>query len=428
MSYELFVSIRHLSAKKSQKFISLNTWISIAGVGLGVMALIVVIAVMSGFSKDLRDKILGTNSHVVVSNMNRGMVENYDGILKKVRSVKGVIAAAPFIMNQVMLINGDRVSGIVVRGIDPEKEETVSDLGKNMVSGTVSDLKTKSSFSGEIKGREKKNRAGIILGKELSRRLGVGVGDIVSMVSPVSRVTPVGLIPRMKLFKVVGVFESGMYEYDANLSFILLKSAQKFFSMKNGVSGIEVRVADIEQAGNIASVIQKELGFPYLVRDWMRMNRNLFSALKLEKIVMFIILILIIFVAAFNIVSTLFMLVMEKAKEIAILKSMGASCSSIMKIYSYQGLVIGLVGTFLGCATGFVIVPNLNEIVSSIESIFGIVAFPSDVYYLDRLPSKIQYMDSFLIIIFSVVICLVASLYPAWRASKLDLVDGLRYE
>ena len=428
MSYELFVSIRHLSAKKSQKFISLNTWISIAGVGLGVMALIVVIAVMSGFSKDLRDKILGTNSHVVVSNMNRAMVENYDGILKKVRSVEGVIAAAPFIMNQVMLINGDRVSGIVVRGIDPEKEETVSDLGKNMVSGTVSDLKTKSSFSGEIKGREKKNRAGIILGKELSRRLGVGVGDIVSMVSPVSRVTPVGLIPRMKLFKVVGVFESGMYEYDANLSFILLKSAQKFFSMKNGVSGIEVRVADIEQAGNIASVIQKELGFPYLVRDWMRMNRNLFSALKLEKVVMFIILILIIFVAAFNIVSTLFMLVMEKAKEIAILKSMGASCSSIMKIYSYQGLVIGLVGTFLGCATGFVIVPNLNEIVGSIESIFGIVAFPSDVYYLDRLPSKIQYMDSFLIIIFSVVICLVASLYPAWRASKLDLVDGLRYE
>jgi len=428
MSYELFVSIRHLSAKKSQKFISLNTWISIAGVGLGVMALIVVIAVMSGFSKDLRDKILGTNSHVVVSNMNRAMVENYDGILKKVRSVEGVMAAAPFIMNQVMLINGDRVSGIVVRGIDPEKEETVSDLGKNMVSGTVSDLKTKSSFSGEIKGREKKNRAGIILGKELSRRLGVGVGDIVSMVSPVSRVTPVGLIPRMKLFKVVGVFESGMYEYDANLSFILLKSAQKFFSMKNGVSGIEVRVADIEQAGNIASVIQKELGFPYLVRDWMRMNRNLFSALKLEKVVMFIILILIIFVAAFNIVSTLFMLVMEKAKEIAILKSMGASCSSIMKIYSYQGLVIGLVGTFLGCAAGFVIVPNLNEIVSSIESIFGIVAFPSDVYYLDRLPSKIQYMDSFLIIIFSVVICLVASLYPAWRASKLDLVDGLRYE
>ena len=428
MSYELFVSIRHLSAKKSQKFISLNTWISIAGVGLGVMALIVVIAVMSGFSKDLRDKILGTNSHIVVSNMNQAMVENYNDILKKIRSVKGVTAAAPFIMNQVMLINGDRVSGVVARGIDPDSEGVVSDLGKNMISGTLFDLKVKPNHFKNIKSRQGKKRAGIILGKELSRRMGVGVGDIVSMVSPVSRVTPVGLIPRMKLFKVVGVFESGMYEYDANLSFILLKSAQKFFSMKNGISGIEIRVADIEQAGDIASIIQKELGFPYLVRDWMRMNRNLFSALKLEKIVMFIILILIIFVAAFNIVSTLFMLVMEKAKEIAILKSMGASCTSIIKIYSYQGLVIGLVGTFLGCAAGFVIVPNLNEIVGFIEVVFGIEAFPSDVYYLDSLPSKIQYMDSLLIIIFSVVICLAASLYPAWRASKIDLVDGLRYE
>ena len=428
MSYELFVSIRHLSAKKSQKFISLNTWISIAGVGLGVMALIVVIAVMSGFSKDLRDKILGTNSHIVVSNMNQAMVENYNDILKKIRSMKGVTAAAPFIMNQVMLINGDRVSGVVARGIDPDSEGVVSDLGKNMISGTVFDLKVKSNHFKKKKSRQGKKRAGIILGKELSRRMGVGVGDIVSMVSPVSRVTPVGLIPRMKLFKVVGVFESGMYEYDANLSFILLKSAQKFFSMKNGISGIEIRVADIEQAGDIASIIQKELGFPYLVRDWMRMNRNLFSALKLEKIVMFIILILIIFVAAFNIVSTLFMLVMEKAKEIAILKSMGASCTSIIKIYSYQGLVIGLVGTLLGCAAGFVIVPNLNEIVGFIEVVFGIEAFPSDVYYLDSLPSKIQYMDSLLIIIFSVVICLAASLYPAWRASKIDLVDGLRYE
>jgi len=283
-------------------------------------------------------------------------------------------------------------------------------------------------LSKEAKKGEKKNRAGIILGKELSRRMGIVIGDVISMVSPVSRVTPVGLIPKMKLFKVVGIFESGMYEYDANLSFVLLKSSQKFFSMKNGVSGIEIRVADIEQAGNVASKIQKELGFPYLVRDWMHMNRNLFSALKLEKVVMFIILILIIFVAAFNIVSTLFMLVMEKAKEISILKSMGASSSSIIKIYSYQGLVIGLVGTFFGCAAGFVIVPNLNEIVGFIETIFGITAFPSDVYYLDRIPSDIQYVDSLLIIIFSVAICLVASLYPAWRASKLNLVEGLRYE
>ena len=423
MNYEFFVSIRHLSARKSQKFISLNSWISMVGVGLGVMALIVVIAVMSGFSNDLRDKILGTNSHVVVSNINQTTVENYNAVLKNVLSVSGVTAAAPFIINQVMLINGGRVSGVVVRGVDPAKEGTVSDLEKNMIVGSIVDLKVNPPSL-----EDKKNRTGIILGKELSRKMGVVVGDVVSMVSPVSRVTPVGLIPRMKLFKVVGVFESGMYEYDANLAFILLKSAQKFFSMKDAVSGIEVRVVDIEQAGNVATAIQKKLGFPYHARDWMSMNKNLFSALKLEKIVMFIILVLIIFVAAFNIISTLFMLVMEKAKEIAILKSMGASRKSIIKIYSYQGLIIGLVGTFLGCAAGFTIVPNLNEIVGFIESVFGIVAFPSDIYYLDRLPSEIQYMDSFLIIIFSIAICLVASLYPAWRASKLDPVDGLRYE
>ena len=423
MNYEFFVSIRHLSARKSQKFISLNSWISMVGVGLGVMALIVVIAVMSGFSNDLRDKILGTNSHVVVSNINQTTVENYNAVLKNVLSVSGVTAAAPFIINQVMLINGGRVSGVVVRGVDPAKEGTVSDLEKNMIVGSIVDLKVNPHSL-----EDKKNRTGIILGKELSRKMGVVVGDVISMVSPVSRVTPVGLIPRMKLFKVVGVFESGMYEYDANLSFILLKSAQNFFSMKDAVSGIEVRVVDIEQAGNVATAIQKKLGFPYHARDWMSMNKNLFSALKLEKIVMFIILVLIIFVAAFNIISTLFMLVMEKAKEIAILKSMGASRKSIIKIYSYQGLIIGLVGTFLGCAAGFTIVPNLNEIVGFIESVFGIVAFPSDIYYLDRLPSEIQYMDSFLIIIFSIAICLVASLYPAWRASKLDPVDGLRYE
>ena len=391
------------------------------------MALIVVIAVMSGFGKDLRDKILGTNSHVVVTNINREMIKNYEDVLRQVKGVDGVTAAAPFIMNQVMLIHEDSVSGIVVRGVNPELEATVSDLEKNLIAGTLKQLTTKPRTEN---GRPsvKNRRDGIILGKELSRRMGVISGDIVSMVSPVSRITPVGLIPRMKLFKVIGIFETGMYEYDSNLAFISIKAAQKFFSMKDGVSGIEIRVADIEQAGVIASELQEKLGFPYFVRDWMRMNRNLFSALKLEKIVMFIILILIIFVAAFNIISTLFMLVMEKSKEIAVLKSMGASRVSIMKIFSYQGLIIGLVGTLLGCAAGFTIVPNLNEIVGFIESVFGIVAFPSDIYYLDRLPSEIQYMDSFLIIIFSIVICYTASLYPAWRASKLDPIDGLRYE
>jgi lipoprotein-releasing system permease protein len=252
--------------------------------------------------------------------------------------------------------------------------------------------------------------------------------DAVSMISPASRVTPMGLVPKIKLFQVVGFFESGMFEYDSNLAFISMHSAQKFFAMKGKVSGIEIRVRDIERADQIAKGIQDDLGFPYYARDWMRMNKNLFSALRLEKIVMFIILILIILVAAFNIVSTLFMVVMEKSKEIAILKSMGASRSSIMKIFSLQGLIIGVTGTAIGCVGGFTVVPNLNEIVGFIEKVFGITAFPSDVYYLDKLPSEIQYLDSFLIVIFSILICFIASLYPAWRASRLDPVEGLRYE
>ena len=422
MSYELFISLRHLKAKRSQKFISLNTWISVGGVALGVMALIVVIAVMSGFGKDLRDKILGTNSHVVVTNITRTGMVDYEAIIEKVKKAKGVNAAAPFILNQVMLTHGGNAMGVVVRGLDPELEAGVSDLKKNLVQGSLEML------GGPAKSTGKPRRAGIILGKELARRLGVQRDDVVSMVAPASRVTPMGLIPKIKLFKVVGFFESGMFEYDSNLAFISIYSAQKFFSMKGKVSGIEIRVEDIEQADQVAAEIQQSLGFPYYARDWMQMNKNLFSALRLEKIVMFIILILIILVAAFNIVSTLFMVVMEKNKEIAILKSMGASRSSIMKIFSYQGLIIGIVGTAVGCVGGFTVVPNLNEIVGFIEDLFGITAFPSDVYYLDKLPSEIQYFDSFLIVVFSIVICFLASLYPAWRASRLDPVEGLRYE
>jgi len=422
MSFELFISLRHLKAKRAQKFISLNTWISIGGVALGVMALIVVIAVMSGFGKDLRDKILGTNSHIVVTNITRSGMDNFESVITKVMQSEGIKAAAPFILNQVMLTFGSKSSGVVVRGVDPEREAMVSDLEKNMIQGEIGMLK-----------RRKKNKEGpghdnIILGKELSQKLGVQVGDAISMVSPASRLTPMGLIPKIKLFEVVGLFESGMFEYDSSLAFISIQSAQRFFAMKGKVSGIEIRVENIDSADQIAELLQENLGFPYYVRDWMRMNKNLFSALRLEKIVMFIILILIILVAAFNIVSTLFMVVMEKTKEIAILKSMGASRTSIMKIFSFQGLIIGLLGTLIGCVGGFTIVPNLNKIVGFIENIFGITAFPSDVYYLDKLPSEIQYMDSFLIVVFSIAICFVASLYPAWRASRIDPVDGLRYE
>ncbi len=427
MAYELFVSLRHLRVKKTQKFISLNTWISIGGVALGVMALIVVIAVMTGFGKDLRDKILGTTSHVVVTHINRMGVQNYEQVIDEIKKVPGVQAAAPFVMSQVMITFGENVNGVVVRGVDLLREGAVSDLEKNMIQGKLKSLESKETGKSLPDGKPLK-RDGIILGKELARRLGVVLGDVVSVVSPSSRITPVGLIPKMKMFQVAGIFESGMFEYDANLAFISLAAAQKFFSMKDKITGIEIRVEHIEEADHVAREIQERIGFPLYARDWMRMNKNLFSALRLEKIVMFVILILIILVAAFNIVSTLFMVVLEKTKEIAILKSMGATGRSIMKIFSFQGLIIGVTGTVLGCVGGFTIVPNLNEIVGFIETLFGITAFPSDVYYLDRLPSEIQYKDSFLIVIFSISICFLASLYPAWRAARLNLVDGLRYE
>ena len=422
MSYELFISLRHLRARHRQRFISLITWISIGGVAVGVMALIIVIAVMSGFGKDLRDKILGANSHVVVTNFTGGGILGYESVLRDVLSVDGVVAASPFILNQVMLSHRNRVSGVVVRGVDPGRVSNVTDLGKNMMQGRVEDLIAVKKSDGEVA------RDGIILGKELAQSLRVGQGDALSMVSPVVRMTPLGLIPRIKVFRVAGLFDSGMYEYDSGLAFISLPAAQRFFALKEKVTGVEIRTDDIDNADVVSEAIQDKLGFPYHARDWMNMNRNLFSALRMEKITMFIILVLIILVAAFNIISTLFMVVMEKNKDIAILKAMGSTQKSIMKIFSLQGLVIGVLGTLLGVVGGFTIVPNLNEIVGFLEKLFNIDIFPKDVYYLSELPSEIQYFDSFIIVVFSIVICFVASLYPAWRAARLDPVEGLRYE
>jgi len=426
MSYELRISWRHLCSRKSQKFISLITFISMGGVALGVMALIVVIAVMTGFGQNLRDKILGTNSHIVVTQLVSGGMEDYESVLEEIKTVPQVKDAAPFILKQVMLTFRQRSSGVVVRGVDPDREANISDLQKNLIEGKLVYLnRAPPSPTQDDSGIQRK---GIILGKELARSLGAYTGDVLAMMSPSVRMTPLGIIPKIKMVEVVGIFESKMYEYDSNLAFISLSSAQSLFGMKNRVSGIEIKVDDIDAAGHIAAVIQKKLGALYFARGWMQMNKNLFSALKLEKITMFIILILIILVAAFNIISTLFMVVMDKAKDIAILKSMGATRASIMKIFSLQGLIIGVCGTALGCLAGFTIVPNLNEIVGFIEQLFDIKAFPSDVYYLDELPSQVQYFDSFLIIVFSILICFLASLYPAWRASRLDPVEGLRYE
>jgi len=426
MSYELLISWRHLCSRKSQKFISLITFISMGGVALGVMALIVVIAVMTGFGQNLRDKILGTNSHIVVTQLMSSGMEDYENVIREVKTVPEVKDAAPFILKQVMLTFGQRSSGVVIRGVDPEREANISDLQKNLTEGKLIHLdRVPQHPDDQAVGIQRK---GIILGVALANSLNVHIGDVLGILSPSVRMTPLGIIPKIKMAQVVGIFESKMYEYDANLAFISISSAQSLFGMNNRVTGIEIKVDDIDAAGEIAKTIQSKLGGPYFARDWMQMNRNLFSALKVEKVTMFIILILIILVAAFNIISTLFMVVMDKAKDIAILKSMGATRGSIMQTFSMQGLIIGICGTVLGCIAGFTIVPNLNEIVGFIEWLFNFKAFPPDVYYLDALPSQIQWFESFLIIGFSILICFLASLYPAWRASRLDPVDGLRYE
>ena len=310
LSYELFIGLRYLKAKRKQTFISLITMISMAGVAVGVWALIVVLSVMTGFEEDLRNKILGTNSHIVIIDRGEGAIKDYKNIIPKIEKVEHVISATPFIYNQVMLTTESGVSGVVLRGIDPSEEGKVTDIKKNIKDGRLEALNEKQ---------------GIIIGKELAKRLLAFVGNKITVVSPLGTLGPMGTIPKMKSFEVVGIFESGMYEYDSTLAYISIKDAQQFFNMGDSVSGIEVRLDDIYIANGISEKIQSMLGFPYWARDWGQMNRNLFSALALERIAMFIILTLIVLVAAFNIVSTLIMIVMEKNKDIAILMSMGAT-------------------------------------------------------------------------------------------------------
>ncbi|MFA4910238.1 MAG: lipoprotein-releasing ABC transporter permease subunit [Desulfobacteria bacterium] len=410
MSYELFIGLRYLKAKRKQTFISIITLISVGGVAIGVMTLIVVIGVMTGFKEDLTGKILGYYSHIVVLKQSEGL-DDYEGIIKKIEKVKGVKSATPFIYTQAMLSSKSGSLGVVLRGVDPKTIGKVINIGSNMKEGSLLNLEGPSNSA---------NYPGIIIGKELSRNLGIFYGDTVNLISPMGVMTPMGMVPRMKKFKIVGIFESGMYEYDSSFLYISLKNAQDFINMPGVVTGIEVKTDDIYRVKEIASGIVRDLGYSYWTKDWMEMNRNLFAALKLEKITMFVILILIIMVAAFNIVSTLIMVVMEKNKDIAILKSMGATASSIMKVFIIEGLVVGVVGTLLGTIGGYALGFLLSE--------YKFIKLPSDVYYISTLPFRIGSVDSILIAISAIGISFLATLYPSWQASRLLPAEALRYE
>ncbi|MGP8154614.1 MAG: lipoprotein-releasing ABC transporter permease subunit [Smithella sp.] len=427
MPYELFISKRYLSAKRKQVFVSVITFISISGIFLGVAALIIVLAVMNGFEEDLRTKILGIKSHIELTTDMAGSMKDYQKVREKIADVEGVVASTPFIYSQAMIRSSNGVAGVIIRALDTQSAFKVINLGK-IREGNIEYL---NKIPKEISMNYKNNGAppdGIVIGKEMARNLGVFLYDTINIISPVSISTPVGMVPRMRKFIVVGIFESGFYEYDSTLAYLSLQNCQDFLQMGDTVTGIDIKVDDIYKADSIARKIQSKLGFPFWTQNWMQMNKNLFSALKLEKHVMFIILSLIVLVAAFNIISALIMIVMEKNKDIAILKSMGANSRSIMKIFIYQGLIIGVIGTALGCVTGLAVALNLQKVLIFVEKVFRFKILPGDVYYLSELPSRVNYGDVVIIVVGTLFICFLSTIYPSLRASKTDPAEALRYE
>ena len=410
---ELFIGLRYIRAKRKNHFVSFIAFISIGGVALGVFALIVVLSVMNGFGNELRDRTLSMTSHATISGYD-GYLRDWPLVLEKAEKEAQVVAAAPYISKEVMLSNGRRVSGSLVRGIHPEKESKVSLVESKMISGSLFDLK-----AGEY---------GIVLGKELANTLGVYEGDRITVITPQASITAVGVMPRLRRFRVVGVFEVGMHEYDAAMAYMHLQDAAKLFSFKDKINGVRLKLTDLFEAPRITREIEKNFGEDFWVRDWSKQHKNFFRALKTEKTVMFIILLMMISVAALNIVSTLMMTVTDKESDIAILRALGMRPSSIMTIFIIQGAFIGFFGTVIGVAAGVPVALNVFEIVSWLEQLFNTDFLPSDVYYISDITAdvKVSEVMTYALAAFSVTI--LATIYPAWRASRTLPAEALRYE
>lgn len=411
MSFERFIGRRYLRIRQKEAFISLITLLSAAGIAVGVMTLIVVLAVMAGFDADLKSRILTVEPHVLVMR-HGGTLSGYRAVAENLAAIEGVQSVTPFMYAQTMMRSAAGMSGAVLRGMAPDSP--VHGLFTSDRMPLPLKLEAYRRQAGEA------GAPGIILGKLLAENLKVAPGDAVFLISPRISGATAGQVPAMNRYVVAGLFESGMYEYDSNLAYVGLKEAQGVLGIGDAVTGLEVRVADIYQAGEVAAGINAALGFPYWVRDWMQMNHNLFAMLKLQKTVMFIILILIVLVAAFNISSTLIMMVMEKTRDVAILKAMGATNRSIRKIFVFKGMVIGAAGTLIGCASGFLLCLMLKR--------YQFIELPGDVYFFTTtLPVRVEALDVLAVMAASLLICFLSTLYPARQAARLQPVEALRY-
>ncbi len=409
----LNIGLRYTRAKRRNHFISFISLVSMLGIALGVWALITVLSVMNGFHNDLRDRILAVASHATVTDY-KGALMDWQALDKTLRQNPEVIASAPYVLGQGMVTRSNEVHGALIRGVQPERETQVSQILSRLVEGNADSLQS-GSF-------------GVIIGKALADQLAAQLGDKLTVVAPKGRVTPAGLLPRMKRFTLVGIFEIGAYQYDSALVLMHIDDAALFLGIKEGVSGIRLALSDTFEAPRIRYDLIRQTEGNYYIRDWTQDNVSFFSALKIEKRVMFIILALIIMVAAFNIVSTLVMLVTDKQSDIAILRTLGMAPGSIMQIFMVQGTVIGVIGTLIGALFGVITAINIADIVAVIEQAFGIEFFPSDVYVISGFPSEMRLSDVIGVILMSLTLSFLATLYPAWRASKLDPAEALRYE
>ncbi len=415
MNYEFFIGLRYLKARRRETFISLITVISVLGVMIGVMTLNVVMAVMSGFEETLRDRLLGINAHISVVRSGDQM-RDYERIIGLLKKQKDVVAASPTIYGQVMLTSGTRVSGVVVRGIDPARADEVVDLKGYLLKGDLADLDSQHAINVD---ERKVLLPGIILGERLAAQLGLFQGSPVQVVSPLGSPTAIGVIPKLRRFVVTGILKTGMSEIDSAVVLMGIAEAQKFFNLEGAATNIEVKIRDVKDARAVADRLQQQLGFPYFAEDWTRLWPNLFSALQLEKTVYFLVLLLMVLVGAFNIVSTLVMIVMEKRKDIAILRSMGATQQSIRKIFLFKGCVIGVVGTVSGVVLGLL----LCALIAEYE-----FALPEGMFLISTVPVRVYWSNFLVVAIASFIVCLLASIYPSRQAAKLDPVEIIRYE